>query len=395
VPPLRSPLWIGGDPRVKPLRGTAELDPQHPLARGLVGCWIDAEDLIVEDLSPRANTATGVNGPPVVPGSSGLAFSFNGSSQRLLTQRSKSVDLIGPLTVAQRVQPRGSFVNYRNTIARGDNINGQLGILVDSTGLWSSESGTIGAFNGTVLVLGKDADIAYTLDANAGGVTRTYTDGVLITTVTEGTTPSKDQDLTIGADTFNGRWWSGLIYYTYLWNRALTSGEIAWLHAEPYAMLRPAGVRRHALSLPVSRNALIPAEWFGGIRRNAPVPVEWRGRLFSRSVPVEWFGGLARAAPIPVEWRGRVFARSVPLEWAGLGAGLLEVYWNVQQNLNALLPLLWSVVSAVLAAGVQVQWNVVGTIAQQLPIAWNVIPDVVTPFSQDVQQPAAITDKTP
>ncbi len=448
---LRSPIWF--DPRVKPPRGAVELDPLHPLARGMVGCWIDAEP-IVEDYSPRANTATRVNAPTFVPGPGGLAHSFAGTDQRLLTIRAKSDDLTGALTVAQGVQPRGSFVNFRNTIFRGDTAAGQIGIIVFGDAHWEAEFVSGGGVTGSTLVLNKDASLAYTL-TGAGGTAQTYTDGRPNNSGAGRTASFKDADLTIGADVPNGRWWNGLIYYTYLYNRALSASEVAWLHAEPYAMFRPAGVRRRFLVIPpitTTRDAQLPLEFQGlsallrdaqlplefqglsallrdaqlplefqglsALLRDAQLPLEFQGLsalLRDAQLPLTFSGALLRAAQLPVDWRGAMVpprSAGLPIAFTGIDPDLLLHRWLVLVKLNTPLLHAWTVHALAQTFALPHQWAVKERLPA-LPHRWNVTGDLLTPFGVspetgeplpavgagpapgDVQQPVATKDKTP
>jgi len=379
----RSPLWL--DSKVKPNRGEAELDVTHPLARGMVACWIDAEP-IVEDYGPRGNTAirAGSAIPRVAQGSGGPALTYDGGSSRLLTIRVKTTDLTSALTIAQGIQPRGSFINHRNSIFRGDGAAGQFGIIIFSDGHWESESGA--GVSGGTLTLNRDFNIAYTLTGVAG-IVQTYTNGRPISSASPRTAAAKDQDCTIGADVVNGRFFSGLIYYTYLYNRALSASEVSWLHQEPYAMFRPIVRRRLYADIVLERRAVLPVEWqaFVAINRKALIPVDWAGQLGIRRllIPVEWGGVITRRAQLPAEW-------------SGIDEDLLVHVWNVLQHLDTPIIHVWNVVSLLLDEGFDIQhiWNVLAVLAD-LQHAWNVIPDVVTPFSQDVQQPSAETEKNP
>jgi len=48
----------------------------------------------------------------------------------------------------------------------------------------------------------------------------------------------------VALDLFDGVAWVGTIYYLFIYNRVLSGGEFIWLHAEPYAFLRPKVRRR-------------------------------------------------------------------------------------------------------------------------------------------------------
>lgn len=223
------------DPREQPPIASVELDLNHPLAQGMIACWLHTES-VTKDFGPRGNTGTRVGtGVSLAAGGHGVGASFTGGSGLYInTVRSKTDDLTGALTVAQKIVTRGSFINHRNTLYRGDATNGQFGIITFSDGHWESESGA--GISGGVMTLNKDYSIGYTL-TGAGGTLTTYTNGAPIVTGLR-TASFKNNDCTIGGDAVNSRWHNGLIYYTYLYNRALPTGLMLWLHEEPYAMFQ-------------------------------------------------------------------------------------------------------------------------------------------------------------
>lgn len=166
----------------------------------------------------------------------------------------------------------------------------------------------------------------------------------------------------------------------------------------PGGLIRQAGMQVEWQSV-LNRKALIPVEWAGALRK-AGIPVEWLGGIRRKAIlPTDWSGTITtpRQARIPVDWRGFV-SRRPPLPWesSGTDADLLLHIWNVLELLDVPIIHIWNVISTLLEAGFTIEhiWNVLGDLGE-LPHQWNVIPDVVTPFSQDIQQPTSETDKTP
>lgn len=396
----RSASW--SDPRVKPPRGAARLDLGHPLARGIVGAWIDAES-VVEDYGPRANTATrvGTTLPAVRGGPGSPAHFYDGASSRLLTIRSKTDDLVLAMTVLQGIRPQGSLISHRNTIYRGA-ASTQLGIIVFADGHWEAQDGGGSTTSGFTLTLNADFSIAYTL-TGAGGTLAMYQNGRPGATVGSRTASTQNQDLTIGADVSNGRYWNGLIYYTYLYNRALSGAELAWLHAEPYAIFVPVARRRVVFEQQiVTRDGSLPVDWRGleTLLRNAPISVAWKGTAVrDGSLPLDTTGTARRDALLPID---------LP----GVEATDLLHRWLVLVRAESPLTHAWNVLKAAESFPLTHQWNV-RQVAAGLPHRWNVIGDILTPFGVDpttgeplpatggaaapgdIQQPVATTDKTP
>ncbi len=182
----------------------------------------------------------------------------------------------------------------------------------------------------------------------------------------------------------------------------------------------------------VKHDAILPVAWSGNLRENFRLPVEWEaGRLyFSPFLPVEFDGSKPRTLDVllPVEWSGSVetsLGAALPVEWggstlltldqllqiefqglfarseildiesSGLDPNTLAHVWNVLVGLNSPLLHQWLVVvTALSGATLQHRWNVTEPLASLLH-EWRVLPDLLTPFSEDIQKPVAEVEKTP
>ncbi len=162
-------------------------------------------------------------------------------------------------------------------------------------------------------------------------------------------------------------------------------------------LLRDAGLPAEWWAL-LARDGGLPAEWVAELPRTAGTPVEWLVRvLWDAGLPAEWGAGLGRDVPIPVEWRefGQVLRDAgIPVEWAGLPPGTLRVIWDALTRLALALPVRWDVVSTTPLGTIMVQWTVREPLPS-LPVVFRVIPDVLAPFAEDIHRPTGSVTETP
>lgn len=231
--------------RTKPPAG-AQVDWLHPTSRGLVGCWLFNEGSggIVNDLT-QTNNGSGVAGPSW----SNSAMLFNGTSQYLNCGTSLRHNLTTAYTVLAGCRPTGSFVNFRNLFFKGS-AWGQYGIITFSGGTWQAQFQSAGLSGNTTLSLDTDYQLGVSF---AGSTGRTWQNGKQTNSGTVGVVSQPTVAFAIGADSVNLRYWSGLVYYTFLWDRALSAGEIEYIYAEPYSFIQ--SPKRRVYSLPASATA--------------------------------------------------------------------------------------------------------------------------------------------
>ena len=248
----RSLLWP--DPRVKPPFGVAEVEWGHPLARSLSALWLFNEEAGAAIDLVAGIPATPTNGAIRSMGARGVAGSFaRASSQYFSASSQQAVDLIKPFSAVCRIRPTVAFSNYESVINHQSVSGGhsQYGMLLTSDGKWYAQSATqasadIFFLSSTALILNAESDLVITVDA-AGTLTG-YANAASVGSTSGADPPSYATDLTIGADIINGRYYDGLIHGVTLYRtRALSSDEIAWHYAEPYAMLRPIIRRRYSI----------------------------------------------------------------------------------------------------------------------------------------------------
>ena len=249
----RSLLWP--DPRVKPPFGAAEVDFTHPMAGAVRGFWP-----LNEGGGLPLNLATGQLGTvvttrPVWTGSqAGHGLLCDGSSSKRAVDYTVSGLTNGtPFTVWVLCAP-DSFVDVRN--AMSSDFGSQPRFfqlrLGQTTGVYSfipfNTAGTPFTASGGAATLGVLISLAGTITA-AKAVT-VWKDGVSQGTNTlTGTIGASSTPTSIRLGGYQGdttvSLFSGPLFAAGIWMRALSQAELLWLHAEPYAMLRPIVRRRY------------------------------------------------------------------------------------------------------------------------------------------------------
>ena len=228
---------------IKPGRGI-QLNRAHPLARGLVGCWLFNEGTgdKVFDLSLNSNHGALQNMDPAtdwIAGRDGLALDLDGVN-----------DYINLGAINQWGSNKISAVMCFKADAADSMVMMRysgVGVL-DFQPAWVNSFGTgirLSIVGTTVTIPysgGEITTIVSTYDGNSGDG-NIYRDGIkkgsisTISTINSNTEPwlvGTDADASGGGSL--GNWFQGQIYYIYLYNRALTASEVRQLYINPYAM---------------------------------------------------------------------------------------------------------------------------------------------------------------
>lgn len=225
----------------KPFRGM-QINKMHPLARGLVGCWLlnEGAGTRVFDSSGNGNDGDIINAVWVPDG-----LEFPGTfGKRVDVGNGKSLDIINQITTVAIINTNtitatsniliGKFDGTSSAddsfFFRTDVANVQL-YLRSSDGL----SWTSAAKGG--LPLKTNCFVAGTYD---GKNIITYIDGIAGTPTahTDTIRSNPTEDVSIGANSTSANVFNGCIFYAMIYNRALSPAEITWLHREPYAMFQ-------------------------------------------------------------------------------------------------------------------------------------------------------------
>lgn len=258
---------LGGD---KPPVGT-ELQRGHPLAQGLVGCY-----LINEGAGKRCNELVGQTVPGILgsaghwaPG--GFVMTAN-ANETIECGRPPQINMPRSMTVLCRIRPTkndrnmavagiwNSFADAQWLLYLGQDAgNNQMSFLAaDQATSIIGVVGTTSTFQPYELF-----DIAGVVNYGTG-YTYLYKNGVMDQTVglaTGGgmfqTSPANlEIGAIIGASTY---YYWGITYHLYIWNRALSTAELQWLYADPYAMFAPPKWRGAFTSGRASRYYLEPS----------------------------------------------------------------------------------------------------------------------------------------
>jgi len=226
----------------KPLLGVP-VNWSHPLARGLVGCWLMNEgggDKIY-DLSGNRNMgifAAGSASPTWKPGKFGGTLYFGGDDYIDVSDSSSlnNISTTGAISIV---------VSFRATDLSGTIIRRLVSKLYTCFDFFYMCSGDTIQFDvnaaplvGSVLTANQVYHTVATYDKNAGDNNqKIYLNGLLNaqTTETNGLV-ANDNVLRIGSYPTLARPHIGDIDYIYLYNRALSAAEIAQLYREPFAM---------------------------------------------------------------------------------------------------------------------------------------------------------------
>jgi hypothetical protein len=219
--------------RTKPPPGVA-VDRGHPLGSRLFGCWLFNEQ------AGKAAVNLGTGPMTAVTGSlawAGGASSWDGSK----TAYAGLSTWTPPASASVFV--RFKQTSFSNRAIVGDRDNSNIFLYLDSGR--TDVSAYVGGTNltsgpGRTIVNGRWYTVAIT--ASVGGPCALYQDGTLTAAGTGGSFATTEFRIGVSTNSFWGGF-LGLIDCVHLYHRTLSAAEIAWLHAEPYAMLRPV-VRR-------------------------------------------------------------------------------------------------------------------------------------------------------
>lgn len=261
--------------QAKPPAGSL-LDPTHPLAQGLVGCWLFNEGggLLANDLA-QAHSGTLVGSP-----SFGLGISFNGSSQR--------IDFGDVLRVGQNPDARMSIdIRYyaRGAVTTAQQlVSKRTGTSVNSDYLVYSSGGDLYWGTGTSADPGawlpitepprnQWHSVVCTLSATGAqtGTKAVFVDGRLAVSSSYAAKAAATADpLRMGAGNASPtQYFNGLLQHVRIYSRALSPYEVAWLYAEPYAMILPPEPRRRYFIPPAAGaftgRRVVDGSPFGGI----------------------------------------------------------------------------------------------------------------------------------
>lgn len=232
-------------PLGKPYRG-AQLNISHPLARGLVGCFLLNEGSGVKIGDSSGNRLSGtVTNAIWQGGKSGNALKFDGSGDYVQVANNTllnpaSLTIVYSCFVSDTTSRMGivkpytawsaPYYQYSTYFTSGSAL--QVAVAIN---------GSFNSVMGGTLLVNTWQQHALTWD---GTNLRGYINDrqVCVKSDVSGTMNSYSTDLYLGRHPNNTSYdFSGQIEYCYIYNRALSAREIAWLYRTPFAMFeRPA-----------------------------------------------------------------------------------------------------------------------------------------------------------
>lgn len=224
---------FGRSGRQKPLLG-AQLDLSHPLARGLIGCWLFNENAGTScfDLSASRKPGTFIGTPTWVGGQFGQAIKNNGTDSYV------KMPLEGWALTNLTVSFWAYLVDDNSRFQWGEIVSSQTPFILFRTGnIWYVNAG-----NRITLTLSSSTwlHLAVTYDAVTW---RFYVNGIEKGTYSGGTTYqvlSEDLYFGNGYNTFTASSFDAPRVY----NRALSAAEVMWLYTEPFAGISQPTYRR-------------------------------------------------------------------------------------------------------------------------------------------------------
>lgn len=237
-------------PSQKPPIG-AKLNYGHPLAKGLIGCWLfnEGSGNKVFDYSGNGNhgTITNVAAQSATSGwnagPDGAALLFDGSNDTALIPESLT---LSPecITVFERVK-FNAFTNTFNSLWTKQKTSSPYGSahLVKNTGkiaLYIRDTAvTDYHYDGTgthTLSTGQWYNLSFTYDKQkAIGYVNCEVDGIINAAGKGLSVVSTTTDFN-GSTAYASRCFNGLLSEVLIYNRALSAAEIAYLNAFPYCM---------------------------------------------------------------------------------------------------------------------------------------------------------------
>ena len=269
----RAGLWR---PYEKPMYGVL-LNPYHPLARGLVGCWLFNEcgGNIVYDLSGYGNHGTLGGGTaascPIWTASKfGSGLEFDGSNDYVEVAHSASLNITDAITIEVRVKLNGyssdswGYITCKYTYSTYSLMVGGTtspGLVRFHIGTDYLESASpydtlsidtwyhlVATYNGSSMKLYINGDWNNERDRT-------------------GTIPTSTGNLYIGDRCDHDRHFNGIIAKFFLYNRAFSAEEVWQLYTDPFCMFYHPALQAELLYAPAPSAVSTPTLTLLGVGR--------------------------------------------------------------------------------------------------------------------------------
>jgi hypothetical protein len=235
-------------PLLKPIRAI-QINPSHPLVRGLTGCWLmnEASGEILTDCGPRSNNGSFhySTSPPIwKPGKYGSSLQFG--SERCIDCGTGKLgwEITNEISVVALVNQNAS---QDGTIFTRSGFVRPCRLSTYSSGkfkLWIYTDGTNCIINSTSTHATDGSEFVHVAGIWRAGHGRLYVNGVQEAGESSSSGNlhfyNDSQPVGIGGTYEGGNYYycfNGRIEYVFVYNRALSAKEIKWLYQEPFTIL--------------------------------------------------------------------------------------------------------------------------------------------------------------
>jgi hypothetical protein len=242
----------------KPPRGTL-VNKSHPIARGLVACWLlnEGGGNTLFDVSGNGKNLAKNSAATWVIGEAGFGYDQDANESTSIADFH-----VNNITLETRVihqSARNGNTAYNGIVAKW--VTGSdcwfLGANAGGFSFWVSTSGgDYGIDTGTF----TNGVLFHEVGTYDGETSRLYVDGLELST---NATPSGNLNTYTTAtwlgrqQSSTARWFPGTIFYVRIWDRALTAVEVRWLYEEPYAMFERLSPRGFLYVAPAAGDIVI------------------------------------------------------------------------------------------------------------------------------------------
>ena len=234
----------------KPKQGV-QINPLHPLSRGLVGYWLfnEGSGSRAYDISGKGNHGTLTNMSPNAQGSgwSGSRFggnlSFDGTDDYI--DCGSGFALPTTFTIILWVKAN-SYLNLNYVFWRDDD---RPGIRMNDLGNWwfATDGNNANQIDSSAVVsIGKWDHLVYIFN---GSVSTAYVNGINVGSRTD-STYTQGTSVRIGGDNNPARHFNGSVDSVRIYNRTLSAFEVKQLYHDPFCNLMQVPIRRHSVAAP-------------------------------------------------------------------------------------------------------------------------------------------------
>ena len=234
-------------PLLKPIR-TIQINPSHPLARGLTGCWLmnEASGEIVADCGPRRNNGSfqySTNAPVWKSGKYGSAIEFDSERCIYCGTDKFGWDISNEISVIALVNQNAS---QTNTLFARSGFVRPCKLTAFTSGRfkwWVYTDGTDCTINSTSTHATDGSEFVHVAGIWRPGNGRLYINGIQEANESSSSGSlsfvNDSQSVGIGGTYEGGNYYyccNGKIEYVYVYNRVLSVEEVRWLYRQPFAM---------------------------------------------------------------------------------------------------------------------------------------------------------------